>query len=626
MKDDIKRLLPNNLGSKVYISNEARKYNDKIREMNNYPFKTQNGLNKINNNAFIPTYEGKIYDPTTNKTINFLKKAEIQIIKELAKLNSNEKLLKSNSYLNQYNNNPSNLPTDQKIIEDKIKSIEKTKNTYMMKLEEIKNRINILQYNQEKDLGILENSKKSKLNKFIEDCNNKEKTNLLEQKIKKLQEESQKLQLLMKKDLDNKIKKKCDEINNKEKAEEEKRNELLKKIKDKDRECVEKRKKKNTEELLKIKEYIRKKPEEITYLYQKQKDDYIDKENNLVKLENLKRKEIMKHIDLKEFNEMKKNFDMMKNKKMKESNEKMKVIKESWSQRYKLIPLYVNPLSKIVSEEENKMKQEEQNKILQRKKLKKLQEKYNVPKPQKLTIEKIIEKQNENKIIKRKKPNLIKSNSYSDIIRQRMIEKYKTLQNKREKNKNDELLPDEDYYLDEPQLSQKILEHSKKIEKNNKINKSFDKNKSKEKKEPVDYLKERRKINDLKKEKKRNAGELTNIESGTNDIKRLIKDNGINDKMLKVAKCKLESIEEKKRQKNLLLKCSGGVANMPELGEEVCDLMIDSIQAKLSLIKEIDKSLDESINEEKDENNKGKTGYCIQENTEENNNDEDEDN
>ena len=53
-----------------------------------------------------------------------------------------------------------------------------------------------------------------------------------------------------------------------------------------------------------------------------------------------------------------------------------------------------------------------------------------------------------------------------------------------------------------------------------------------------------------------------------------------------------------KKQKNLLLKCSGGVANKPELGEEVCDLMIDSIQAKLSLIKEMDKSLDESINDE----------------------------
>ena len=142
-----------------------------------------------------------------------MKKAENQIMKELSKLNSNEKLLKSNSYLSQFNSNPNNLPTDQKIIEDKIKSIEKSKSTYMMKLEELRNRINILQYNQEKELGIIENNKKSKLNKFIEDCNNKEKTNLIEQKIKKLQEESEKIQLLMKKDLDDKIKKKNDEKN-----------------------------------------------------------------------------------------------------------------------------------------------------------------------------------------------------------------------------------------------------------------------------------------------------------------------------------------------------------------------------------------------------------------------------
>ena len=624
MKEDIRKLLPSNIGTKVYISNEARKYNDRKRDFNKMPFKTQNELNRKNNNVFIPSYEGKIYDPTTNKTINFLKKSESQIIKELSKLNSNEKLLKSDAYLNQFNNNPNNLPKDQKLIEEKIKSIEKSKNTYMMNLEEIKNQINILQYNQDKELGILDNTRKSKLNKFIEDCNNKEKTYLLEQKIKKLQEESEKLQLLMKKDLDNKLKKKNDEINNKEKEEEEKRIELLKKIKDKDREYVEKRKKKNTEELLKIKEFIHKKPLNKTYLYQNKKDKHINDENNLVKLETLKRKEIMKHIDLKEFDEMKKNFDIQKSKRIQESNEKMKIIKESWLQRYKLIPLYVNPLSKVLSDEEHKMKQEEQKKILHRKKLKKLQEKYKVPKPQKLTVEKIIEKQNENnlnKVIIRKKPNLIKSNSYSDIIRAKMIEKYKTLQNRREKDKNDELLPDEDYYLDEPQLSQKILENSKKVENNNnKINKSFDKNKNKEKKETFDYLKERRKINELNKEKRRNAGELLNIEySGTNDIKKLIKDNGINDKMLKVAKCKLESLEEKKRQKDLLLKCSGGVANKPELGEEVCDLMIDSIQAKLSLIKEIDKSLDESINEDDE---KGKTGLSMRENTEEDNNDD----
>lgn len=607
----------------MYISNEARRYYDKHKD--NLPFKTQNeSKNKVN--ILIPTYEGKVYDPTTNKTINNLRKNESQIIRELSRLNYNEKLLKSDSYLNQFNNNPNNLPNDQKIIDEKIRLIERSKTNYMMKLEELKNRINILQYKQKKELGIIDNNKKTKLNKFMEDFHNKENTHLIEKKIKKLQEESEKLQLLMKKDLEEKKKKKDDEINNREKKEEEKRNDLLKKIRDEEREFVIKRKKKNTEELLKFKEFIKKKPIIENYLYQKQKSDYDDKENNLVKLENIKRKAVMKHIDLKEFDEMRKNFEQIKSKKTKESNEKMKVIKESWSQRYKLIPLYVNPLSKIVSDEENKMKQEEQNKILRRKKLKKLQEKYNVPKPLKIIKEKIME--NENKIIKRSKPNLIKSNSYSDILRQKMIEKYKALQNK-EKNKkeNDELLDDEDYFLDEQELSQKIINNKKNNDKKyNKTNKSFDKDKNKnDKKKPEDYLKERRKINELNREKKRNAGELTYLDySGTNDIKKLIKDNGINENMLKVAKCKLESLEEKKRQKNLLLKCSGGVANKPELGEEVCDLMIDTIQAKLSLIKEIDKSLDESVHEErKDENDKLNEYNHIQENTEENNYDED---
>ena len=70
------------------------------------------------------------------------------------------------------------------------------------------------------------------------------------------------------------------------------------------------------------------------------------------------------------------------------------------------------------------------------------------------------------------------------------------------------------------------------------------------------------------------------------------------------------------------------MANKPELGDEVCDLMIDSIKAKLSLIEEIDKNMKDSFSEEinEDENddngqdNNMKTGESnIQEKTEENN-------
>ena len=609
MQDDIKKLLPDGISSKVYVSNEVKKYNNK-------PLKTQNDNSK-KVHIYIPMFEGKVYDPTTNKIINILKKSEDQIIKELSKLNYNEKLLKSKSYINLINNNPKNLLSDQKTVDEKIKSIEKSKNNCMVKLEELKNRINILQFKQDKELGILDNNKKLKLNKFVEDCNNKKSNKMIEQKIKKLHEESEKIQLMMRKDLEKQKEKKNNELNELEKAEEQKRIDILKKLRDDEREDIEKRKKKNTEELLKFKEFINKKPVKAYYLYQKHKDDYVDKENNLVKKENIKRKAYMKHIDLNEFNEMRKNFEQQKSKRILESNEKMKIIKESWSERHKLIPLYSNPVSKLVADEENEMKQAEQDKILRRKELKKIQKNYCVPKPLKVIKEKVVEEIH-NKSHRRPKPHLAKSNSYSDILRQKVIDKYKA-----EKSKKEKMLSEEDSYLDEPI----IIDNKGNKRKNSNIsnskhagNKSVEKNKFN--KEVIDYLKERRKINELNKEKKRNEGELTKLDySGTNDIKKLIKENGINDNMLKVAKCKLESIEEKKRQKDLLLKFSGGVANRPELGEEVCNLMIDSIQAKLSLIKEIDKDLDESYNEEK--NDSGKPNAHIVENEEENNNYED---
>ena len=75
----------------------------------------------------------------------------------------------------------------------------------------------------------------------------------------------------------------------------------------------------------------------------------------------------------------------------------------------------------------------------------------------------------------------------------------------------------------------------------------------------------------------------------------------MNEGLLKIAKSKFETVEEKKKQKSLLLKLKWGIANNPELGEEICDLMIDSIQARLSIIQEIE-NLDDENNENNNEN------------------------
>ena len=232
------------------------------------------------------------------------------------------------------------------------------------------------------------------------------------------------------------------------------------------------------------------------------------------------------------------------------------------------------------------MKQEEEKENLERKKFKELQKNYKVPKP--LKIIKEIKDINEKKI--KYKKHLLKSNSYSDIIREKMKAKFNSTKNKNEKKEEND--KNENNNIINFKLP---LIYIKK--KNVKINKSFEKKENNQKNELItDYLNQRRLINEKNRERKRNIGELSKIDyNQTNNIKKLIKENGINENILKIAKSQLESLEEKKKQKSLLLKLNGGIENKPELVEEICDLMIDSIQARLSIIKEIE-NLDDPNN------------------------------
>ena len=71
-------------------------------------------------------------------------------------------------------------------------------------------------------------------------------------------------------------------------------------------------------------------------------------------------------------------------------------------------------------------------------------------------------------------------------------------------------------------------------------------------------------------------------------LKKYIKNNGLNETTLNMAKYRLENLDKQKNQKLLLLKCNGGVAKNPEMAEELFDLMFDTINARIELINEID--------------------------------------
>ena len=579
LNDNYKNLFPNNLGSNAYISDIAKKShkNNELQNEQNKKFK-----------VYFPKYDGKIYDPTINKALNILKQNEEQIIKDIHKINNNINLLKNETSMNNVNN-IHDLNKEKKKIEDKIKALEKEKSLFIEKLEEIKNRRNSMNYQQEKELGIIEKNKKLKLKKFIDDLNNKEKNEIIEEKIKKIQEDSKKLQLKMKSDLEEVINKKNFKMDQLEKEKEDKIKKYLNDMKEEEKKYIKTRNQKAKEQLLKLKELQlennkQQKSKKIIHLYKEIEDNYLKNEEDKVKIENKSRKEKMKHIDLNEFNELAKNFDEMKSKQLYESKLKIKKQREIWSQRYKLIPEYVNPLNKVIEEEKNIMKKKEQEKILEMQKLKDLQKQYKVPKPLIIAKEKTIDIVDQRK--QKSKKILIKSSSYSDVIRQKMMVKFNTTKNKKEKGE------EADTNINKPKdiINFKLPLICLK-EKYRKVNKSFEKDKNNNQNHELstDYLNQRRLINEKNRERKRNLGELSNLDySKTNDIRKLIKENGLDENMLKMAKSKLEILDEKKKQKSLLLKLNGGIANKPDLGEEICDLMIDSIQARLSIIQEIE--------------------------------------
>ena len=579
LNDNYKNLFPNNLGSNAYISDIAKKShkNNEIQNEQNKKFK-----------VYFPKYDGKIYDPTINKALNILKQNEEQIIKDIHKINNNINLLKNETSMNNVNN-IHDLNKEKKKIEDKIKALEKEKSLFIEKLEEIKNRRNSMNYQQEKELGIIEKNKKLKLKKFIDDLNNKEKNEIIEEKIKKIQEDSKKLQLKMKSDLEEVINKKNFKMDQLEKEKEDKIKKYLNDMKEEEKKYIKTRNQKAKEQLLKLKEFQlennkQQKNKKAMHLYKEIEDNYLKNEEDKVKIENKSRKEKMKHIDLNEFNELAKNFDEMKSKQLYESKLKIKKQREIWSQRYKLIPEYVNPLNKVIEEEKNIMKKKEQEKILEMQKLKDLQKQYKVPKPLIIAKEKTIDIVDQRK--QKSKKILIKSSSYSDVIRQKMMVKFNTTKNKKEKGEEADTNINKAKDIINFKLPLICLK-----EKYRKVNKSFEKDKNNNQNHELstDYLNQRRLINEKNRERKRNLGELSNLDySKTNDIRKLIKENGLDENMLKMAKSKLEILDEKKKQKSLLLKLNGGIANKPDLGEEICDLMIDSIQARLSIIQEIE--------------------------------------
>ena len=555
-----KTLLPSNIGARSYFKRVQKYVSNNKSNLGRIKEEKKNTSMENNKDAF------------STKVIKNLIRTEKELQKKIKKIQENEKLFKSKSYLKYFNKNPINLKKDLDIIKSKVNDLSKNKNFMMSRADYINNEIYNLQNKKDIESGDFKNKILQNMNKLKQNLEsmkekhqgNKSSDNMNDYKFVKLVDYKEE-----------------------EKIKEEQKLLALKHMRDIEREEVKKRKEKNQEEVMKIMKYRNLKPKKGYYLYEKLYNNYLDREDNLVKKENAKRRAYMRHIDSQEFIEMERSYIERKIQLEESIKERNHSLKQEWTERQKLIPSYINPFLKQLNEEQEKTEQEKElklqklienknnmknfsNKLLKHKKWK-----------EKIDNNMLSNKASKNKVFNQ---NLSFKNQYGDKIRIRMMKKIEKNKEKNKEKEKEENINSKDINNDGV-VSSKLTKEKSTITNThenyqNKVEK-IEKNLFNKRIEIPDYLAEKR---------KKLKPKLNNIYA--NDIKKYLQKSGVTENSLLLTKYKLDYLKQKKKQKDFLLKYNGGVANNPEIGEELFNISLNIIKGKLAIIEEIEKKCD----------------------------------
>ena len=567
-----KTLLPSNIGARSYFKRVQKYVSNNKSNLGRIKEEKKNTSMENNKDAF------------STKVIKNLIRTEKELQKKIKKIQENEKLFKSKSYLKYFNKNPINLKKDLDIIKSKVNDLSKNKNFMMSRADYINNEIYNLQNKKDIESGDFKNKILQNMNKLKQNLEsmkekhqgNKSSDNMNDYKFVKLVDYKEE-----------------------EKIKEEQKLLALKHMRDIEREEVKKRKEKNQEEVMKIMKYRNLKPKKGYYLYEKLYNNYLDREDNLVKKENAKRRAYMRHIDSQEFIEMERSYIERKIQLEESIKERNHSLKQEWTERQKLIPSYINPFLKQLNEEQEKTEQEKElklqklienknnmknfsNKLLKHKKWK-----------EKIDNNMLSNKASKNKVFNQ---NLSFKNQYGDKIRIRMMKKIEKSKEKNKEKEKEENINSKDINNINV-ISSKLTKEKSTITNThenyqNKVEK-IEKNLFNKRIEIPDYLAEKR---------KKLKPKLNNIYA--NDIKKYLQKSGVTENSLLLTKYKLDYLKQKKKQKDFLLKYNGGVANNPEIGEELFNISLNIIKGKLAIIEEIEKKCDENNKKGINDNNR----------------------
>ena len=505
---------------------------------------------------------------------------ELSILrKNYAQLDENEKLLQDEGFIQLNNSQKESTLFDKSIKVQQLKLIQDKKEKMGEKIKSLEYEIKNIMENQK----LLTN--KEKVKEFLD--NFERDKEIVEIRAKKYLKESKERDQRMQNDINQLIEKRKKEIEEKDKEEKNIKEEKLRKFKEQEKAIEQKQSKLSEEIFIKYKPYINQKPEKTkkNYLYNQRYENFLKKEEKLFKDKFNKNKKEKDKITYK-FEDIDKfavEYDEKLENRKYEQEQKSMELSEQWAKNRGKLPKsnYVPENEKLdKSLDEEKIRIEDtrsyqygkniRENMIPEIDIKKKREReaiiFSLEDPKNANKKYTLNKQKKNRIILKKRDNS-KPSKY----------KWKLKLEENEADKKEEA------------INQNLIRKPKKINLQ-----PITRTSTQIPEKKPDYLQE---IINKKEEKKRvmssmereNSNyEIDNINKKSKKWEKEINNKGgsLIENINNVQE-KAKIIDQEADLKEKLLHVNGGIENNPELGRKVSNLLIDSIQAKINILKKM---------------------------------------
>ena len=513
----------------------------------------------------------------TKKTYNSLKEKENSICMEINSIKQKKQKLENFSYEMLGSKNI----VDNNIINSELKKLKTSENNLLEKLESVKQQIvNLIDNDKQLD-------RKEKIRTFLEKYNFLEGVNDFNIKTKALDSEISKSRKNHIKDIEKSILKKENEINKQIEEQKKLKDDFIKEFRKKEQEIIHKRKMEVDEKMKEAKKFIKNtyNYDPKKYLYNRLANQFEENEKKFLQSHKLDKRKVS---GIEEISIVKRRIIECKYELEKRRIEKTNEMRELWHSRSVAVAKYPSNILKQINEYELKKNEEEEKQKMKKLVLSKEKERFV---KENINLPPICEKLK----MEREK----RLNTYLNLEGKERVKRIKNEFDKKIKNRYSSVeeailkkIEIQKASRDKRLIKYKELETSGKMIKSasdvniNKYNNLKVKNLMgnslspdkirKRKPNEINYLEQ------LRKEKKIYSKNYINWNKELNNIQS--EKGGSIDNIKK----QIDYLDEKFQMEKNLIKLKGGYINNQELGNEMNNLIINSIRGKLALMEKMD--------------------------------------